>query len=101
MRRRKIRVNIADYLQHNLTMIRPLAKQTGTTERGTDYTLSQWAPNILQLTLQTGNYVISETLENMRSEAEMLERRALLENEFIEWVASKTPPQENVNEIIS
>ena len=78
-----------------------MGRQTGTTERGTSFVLSQWAPNILQLTLQTGNHAISETLENIRSEAEMLERRALLENEFIEWVASKTPPQENVNEIIS
>jgi hypothetical protein len=82
-------------------MIQAMGRMVGTTERGTSFVLSQWAPNILQLTLQTGNYVISETLENMRSEAEMLERRTLLENEFIEWVASKTPPQENVNEITS
>ena len=77
-----------------------MGRQIGKTERGSEYILSQWAPNILQLTLQSGNYVISETLENMRSEAEMLERRTLLENEFIEWVASKTS-QENVNEITS
>lgn len=81
-------------------MIRPMGRQIGTTERGTQFVLSQWAPNILQLTLQTGNYAISETLENMRSEAEMLERRHMLENEFIEWVASKTP-QESTNETIS
>lgn len=78
-----------------------MARQTGTTERGTDYILSQWAPNILQLTLQSGNYVISETLENLRSEAEMLERRNVLENEFIEWVTRKTQPIENTNETIS
>jgi len=94
-------VNIADYLQHNLTMIRPMAVQKGTTERGNWYTLSQNAPHIIQLTLQNGNYAITETLENLRSEAEMLERRALLENEFIEWINSKTPPQENNNEATS
>ena len=78
-----------------------MAVQKGTTERGNWYTLSQNAPHIIQLTLQNGNYVISETLESIRSETEMLERRTLLENEFIEWVASKTPPQENVDEITS
>jgi hypothetical protein len=78
-----------------------MAVQKGTTERGNWYTLSQNAPHIIQLTLQNGNYVISETLESIRSETEMLERRTLLENEFIEWVASKTSPQENVNEITS
>jgi hypothetical protein len=82
-------------------MIRPMGRQVGTTERGSSFVLSQWAPNILQLTLQTGNYVISETLENMRSEQEMIERRNMLENEFIEWVTSKTSPQENNNEAIS
>jgi len=78
-----------------------MGRQVGTTERGSSFVLSQWAPNILQLTLQTGNYVISETLENMRSEQEMIERRNMLENEFIEWVTSKTSPQENNNEAIS
>jgi N-formylglutamate amidohydrolase len=78
-----------------------MAVQKGTTDRGNWYTLSQNAPHIIQLTLQNGNYVITETLESIRSEAEMLERRTLLENEFIEWVASKTPPQENVDEITS
>lgn len=82
-------------------MIRPMGRMVGTTERGTSFVLSQWAPNILQLTLQTGNHAISETLENMRSEQEMLERRNILENEFIEWISSKTPPQENNNETIS
>ena len=94
-------MSIADYLQHNLTMIQPMGRMVGTTERGTPFVLSQWAPNILQLTLQTGNYAISETLENMRSEQEMVERRNILENEFIEWINSKTPPQENNNEAIS
>ena len=82
-------------------MIRPMAVQKGTTDRGNWYTLSQNAPHIIQLTLQNGNYVITETLESIRSEQEMIERRNVLENEFIEWVASKTPPQENVDEITS
>jgi hypothetical protein len=94
-------VNIVDYLQHNLTMIRPLAKQTGTTERGSMFTLSQWAPNIIQLTLQKDNYAISDTLENLRSEQEMIERRNVLEDEFISWVNSKLPPVENTNEAIN
>lgn len=81
-------------------MIRPMGRQTGTTERGNNYTLSQWAPNILQLTLQSGKYAISETLENIRSEQEMIDRRNILENEFIEWIAS-TSPQENNNEATS
>lgn len=80
-------------------MIRPMGRQKGKTERGHSYTLCQWAPNVLQLTLQTGDYVISETLENLRSEEEMLERRHLLENELIEWVAQKTSQTENVNEV--
>jgi hypothetical protein len=82
-------------------MIRPMGRMVGTTDKGTSFVLSQWAPNILQLTLQTGNYAISETLENMRSEQEMLERRSILENEFIEWVTSKTSPPENNNEATS
>lgn len=82
-------------------MIRPMAKQTGTTERGSMFTLSQWAPNIIQLTLQKDNYAISDTLENLRSEQEMLERRNLLEDEFISWVNSKLPPVENSNEAIN
>lgn len=82
-------------------MIRPMGKQTGTTERGNSYVLSQWAPHVLQLTLQNGNYVISETLENLRSEQEMMERRNALENEFIEWVTSKTQQTENQNEVTS
>ena len=92
---------IADYLQRNLTMIRPMGKQTGTTERGNSFVLSQWAPNVLQLTLQNGNYVISETLENLRSEQEMMERRNTLENEFIEWVTQKTQSTENSNEAVN
>jgi N-formylglutamate amidohydrolase len=77
-----------------------MAVQKGTTERGNWYTLSQNAPHIIQLTLQNGNYVITETLESIRSEQEMIERRNMLENEFIEWINSKTP-QENSNEITS
>ena len=60
-----------------------MAVQKGTTERGNWYTLSQNAPHIIQLTLQNGNYVITETLESIRSEQEMIERRNVLENEFI------------------
>ena len=82
-------------------MIRPMGKQTGTTERGNSFVLSQWAPTTIQLTLQNGNYVISETLENLRSEQEMMERRNALENEFIEWVTTKTQPTENVDETVN
>jgi hypothetical protein len=82
-------------------MIRPMGRQTGTTERGNSFVLSQWAPHIVQLTLQNGNYVISETLENLRSEQEMMERRNTLENEFIEWVTTKTQPAENVDETVN
>lgn len=80
-------------------MIRPMGRQTGTTERGNSFVLSQWAPNSVQLTLQNGNYVISETLENLRSEQEMFQRRDALENEFIEWVTNKTQPTENADEV--
>lgn len=82
-------------------MIRPLAIQKGITDKGNRYTLSQNAPNIIQLTLQNGDFVISETLENLRSEQEMIERRNILENEFISWVSSKSQPAENTNEITS
>ena len=92
---------IADYLQRNLTMIRPMGRQTGTTERGNSFVLSQWAPTTIQLTLQNGNYVISETLENLRSEQELMERRNALEDEFIEWVTTKTQLTENVDETVN
>ena len=78
-----------------------MGRQTGTTERGNSFVLSQWAPNVLQLTLQNGNYVISETLENIKSEQEMFQRRDALENEFIEWVTTKIQPAENQNEVTS
>ena len=78
-----------------------MGRQTGTTERGNSFVLSQWAPNVLQLTLQNGNYVISETLENIKSEQEMFQRRDALENEFIEWVTRKTQSTENTNEVTS
>ena len=80
-------------------MIRPMGRQVGKTEKGNSFVLSQWAPNVIQLTLQNGNYVISETLENIRSEAEMFERRNTLENEFISWIDSKTTSSENSNEV--
>jgi hypothetical protein len=82
-------------------MIRPLGRQTGTTERGNHFVLAQWAPSTIQLTLQNSNYVISETLENIRSEQEMLERRNILEDEFISWVNSKLQSVENTNEATS
>ena len=63
-----------------------MGRQTGTTERGNSFVLSQWAPNVIQLTLQKDNYAISDTLENIRSEQEMLGRRNALEDEFISWV---------------
>lgn len=91
---------IADYLQRNL-MIRPMGKQTGTTERGNLFILTQWAPSSIQLTLQNGNYVISDTLENLKSEQEMITRRNALEDEFIEWVTRKTQSTENTNEVTS
>jgi hypothetical protein len=78
-----------------------MGKQTGTTERGNQFVLTQWAPSSIQLTLQNGNYVISETLENLRSEQEMIERRNVLENEFIEWVTQKTQSTENSNEAVN
>jgi hypothetical protein len=90
----------ADYLRHNL-MIRPLGRQTGITERGNHFVLTQWAPSTIQLTLQNGNYVISETLENMRSEQEMLGRRNVLEDEFISWVNLKLQSVENTNEAVN
>jgi hypothetical protein len=78
-----------------------MGKQTGKTERGNSFVLSQWAPNIVQVTLQNGDYVISETLENLRSEGEMIERRNALEDEFIHWVGSITPISENGDEVTS
>jgi hypothetical protein len=78
-----------------------MGRQTGITERGNSFVLSQWAPHSLQLTLQSGNYVISETLENLQSEQEMIERRNKLEDEFINWVVSKTQSIENTNEVTS
>jgi len=65
------------------------------------YPIDQWAPSSIQLTLQNGNYVISETLENLRSEQEMLGRRNTLEDEFISWVNSKLQSVENTNEAIN
>ncbi len=78
-----------------------MGRQTGITEHGNQFVLTQWAPSSVQLTLQNGNYVISETLENLRSEQEMMERRNALENEFIEWVTQKTQSTENSNEAVN
>jgi hypothetical protein len=78
-----------------------MGRQTGITERGNHFVLAQWAPSTIQLTLQNSNYVISETLENIRSEQEMLERRNILEDEFISWVNSKLQSIENTNEATS
>ena len=65
------------------------------------FTLTQWEPSVIQLTLQNGNYVISDTLENLRSEQDMITRRNILEDEFISWVARKTQSTENTNETTS
>ena len=75
-----------------------MGRQKGLTERGNTYVLSQWAPNIIQLTLQRGDYVMSETLENLRSEQEMLERRNMLEDELFAWVTDKIRITESTNE---
>lgn len=79
-------------------MIQTLAKQKGITERGNRFTLSQHSPHIIQLTMQNGDYVISETLESIRSEAEMIERRTVLENELLKWMSSTKQLTENTNE---
>lgn len=80
-------------------MIQTLAQQKGITERGNRFTLSQISQHIIQLTIQHGDYVISETLESIRSEAEMIERRTALENELIEWMSNTKQLTENTNEI--
>lgn len=67
-------------------MIRPLAIQRGTTELGSRYTLSQNGPTTIQITIQRGDYLISETFHNLRSEQEMLENRDRLEQELLQWV---------------
>jgi hypothetical protein len=72
------------------TMIHPLARQKGLTERGNTYVLSQDAPNRIHLTLQNGNYVMNVTLENLKSEEEMIERRNKLEDELIDWMNPNT-----------
>ena len=82
-------------------MIRPMGRQKGTTERGNSFVLSQWAPNELSLTLQNGDYVMWDSLHNIRSEQEMIERRNTLEDEFIEWITIKTQPTENTDEVTS
>lgn len=81
-------------------MIRPMARQKGLTDRGTMYVLSQWAPNSIQLTLQSGDKLMSETLENLQSESEMLERRNALEDEFIAWINNTTENTDETNQPI-
>jgi len=81
-------------------MIRPMARQKGLTERGTMYVLTQWAPNSIQLTLQNGDKLMSETLENLQSENEMLERRNALEDEFIVWITNTEIPNETNQPIL-
>ena len=71
-------------------MIQPLARQKGLTELGNTYVLSQSAPNRIHLTIQRGNYLVNETLENLKSESEMLERRNMLETELMDWINSQT-----------
>ena len=76
-------------------MIQSLARQKGLTERGNTYVLSQDAPNRIHLTLQNGNYVINEMLENLKSEEEMMERRNKLEDELIDWMNPNTEIPQN------
>ena len=77
-----------------------MARQKGLTERGTMYVLSQWAPNSIQLTLQTGDKLMSETLENLQSEHEMLERRNALEDEFLAWINTTTENTDETNQSV-
>ena len=79
-------------------MIRPLAKQKGLTERGNRYILSQYAPNVIQVTLQCNDFVMSETLENLQSEQDMLTRRNTLEDEFIKWMNTLLPLPKQTHE---
>lgn len=71
-------------------MIRPLARQKGLTEKGNTYVLVQDAPTRIHLTIQRGDYLINEALENLKSEEEMIERRNQLETELMDWINSKT-----------
>ncbi len=79
-------------------MIQPLARQKGLTELGNTYMLTQDAPNKIYLTIQRGNYLVNETLENLKSEEDMIERRNMLEKELMDWVASTKQLTENTNE---
>jgi hypothetical protein len=79
-------------------MIQPLARQKGLTELGNTYVLTQDAPNKIHLTIQRGNYLVNETLENLKSEEDMIERRNMLETELMDWVASTKQLTENTNE---
>ena len=83
-------------------MIKPMAKQKGITDRGNTYVLSQSAPNKIHLTIQQGDYLINETLEDLRSEEEMIERRSQLEDELIAWIPSptETPTNETIEQIL-
>jgi hypothetical protein len=47
-------------------------------------------PHRIHLTLQRGDYLINETLENLKSADEMMERRNTLEDELLAWIS---PPQ--------
>jgi hypothetical protein len=71
-------------------MIQPLARQKGLTELGNTYVLTQDAPNKIHLTIQRGNYLVNETLENLKSEEDMIERRNQLETELMDWINSNT-----------
>jgi hypothetical protein len=84
------------------TMIQPMAKQKGITERGNMYVLSQSAPNKIHLTIQNGDYVINDTLEDLRSEEEMIERRNTLEDELIAWIhpQPETPQNETAEQVL-
>jgi len=71
-------------------MIRSLAVQRGTTDNGNRYTLSQNGPTTIQITVQRGDHVISETFHNLRSEQEMLENRNRLETELYQFINDTT-----------
>ena len=81
-------------------MIQPLAKEKGTTPRGNRYTLIQDRPDRIHLTLQQGNYLIAETLEQLRSHEEMIHRRDMLENELIDWIRQREPTHETAEQVL-
>jgi hypothetical protein len=83
------------------TMIQPLARQKGLTELGNTYVLTQSAPNRIHLTIQRGDHLINDTLENLTSEEEMIERRNQLEKELMDWITPHTEtPHETTQPVL-